>query len=80
MRFTEVLFCLALVAFVLFGLIEPKLAWDGFADEGVIAIAGLLVVSAALRAQGCSTHWGVLCWARSPANEEQWGAGDGRRG
>jgi di/tricarboxylate transporter len=49
---TEVLFCLALVAFVLFGLIEPKLAWDGFADEGVIAIAGLLVVSAALRSSG----------------------------
>lgn len=49
---TEVLFCLALVAYVLFGLIRPEQAWIGFADPGVIAIAGLLVVSAALRSSG----------------------------
>lgn len=49
---TEVLFCVALVAFVLFGLIEPEQAWIGFADPGVIAIAGLLIVSAALRSSG----------------------------
>ncbi|MEO8268980.1 MAG: SLC13 family permease, partial [Aureliella sp.] len=49
---TEVLFCLALVAFVLFGLIEPEQAWLGFADDGVIAIAGLLVVSVSLRSSG----------------------------
>ncbi len=49
---TEVLFCLALVAYVLFGLIKPDQAWIGFADPGVIAIAGLLVVSAALRSSG----------------------------
>lgn len=49
---TEVLFCLALVVYVLFGLIQPDQAWIGFADSGVIAIAGLLVVSAALRSSG----------------------------
>ncbi len=49
---TEVLFCLALVTYVLFGLIRPEQAWVGFADPGVIAIAGLLVVSAALRSSG----------------------------
>ncbi len=49
---TEVLFCLALVVYVLFGLIEPEQAWLGFADPGVIAIAGLLIVSAALRSSG----------------------------
>ncbi len=49
---TEVLFCGALVAYVLFGLIEPEQAWVGFAHPGVIAIAGLLVVSAALRSSG----------------------------
>lgn len=49
---TEVLFCLALMVYVLFGLIDPKRAWVGFADPAVIAIAGLLVVSAALRSSG----------------------------
>ncbi len=49
---TEVLFCLALVVYVLFGLIQADQAWIGFADSGVIAIAGLLVVSAALRSSG----------------------------
>lgn len=49
---TEVLFCLALVAYAMFGLIKPEQAWVGFADPGVIAIAGLLVVSAALRSSG----------------------------
>jgi di/tricarboxylate transporter len=49
---TEVLFCVALVSYVLFGLIPPEQAWIGFADPGVIAIAGLLVVSAALRSSG----------------------------
>ncbi|MCA9133441.1 MAG: SLC13 family permease [Planctomycetales bacterium] len=49
---TEVLFCLALVVFVLFGLISPDQAWVGFADPSVVAIAGLLVVSAALRSSG----------------------------
>jgi len=49
---TEVLFCVALVSYMLFGLIQPEQAWVGFADPGVIAIAGLLVVSAALRSSG----------------------------
>ncbi len=49
---TEILFCLALVVYVLFGLIQPEQAWLGFADPGVIAIAGLLIVSAALRSSG----------------------------
>ncbi len=49
---TEVLFCVALVIYALFGLIEPKQAWVGFADSGVIAIGGLLVLSAALRSSG----------------------------
>lgn len=49
---TEVLFCLALAIYALFGLIKPEQAWLGFADPGVIAIGGLLVVSAALRSSG----------------------------
>ncbi len=49
---TEVLFCCALVVYVLFGLIEPSEAWKCFASDAVIAIAGLLVVSAALRSSG----------------------------
>ncbi len=49
---TEVLFCMALAFFVLMGIIEPAEAWAGFADRAVIAIGGLLVISAALRSSG----------------------------
>lgn len=49
---TEVLFCMALAVFVLLGIIEPGEAWAGFADRAVIAIGGLLVISAALRSSG----------------------------
>ncbi|MEZ6138595.1 MAG: SLC13 family permease [Pirellulaceae bacterium] len=49
---TEVLFCLALVVFIGFGIISPAAAWEGFSDRAVIAIAGLLVISAALRSSG----------------------------
>lgn len=49
---TEILFSLALVLFVVCGIISPELAWQSFADKAVIAIAGLLVISAALRSTG----------------------------
>ncbi|MCR9292477.1 MAG: SLC13 family permease [bacterium] len=49
---TEVLFCLALGIYVLSGVLTPERAWLGFADPAVIAIAGLLVVSSALRTSG----------------------------
>lgn len=57
---TEVLFCMALGVFVLFGLIDPQLAWQGFADPAVIAIGGLLVVTAALRSSGALDTAGRL--------------------
>ena len=49
---TEVLFSLALGLFVATGVITPERAWEGFADQSVIAIGGLLVVSSALRTSG----------------------------
>ncbi len=49
---TEILFCAALAVFVAFGVIDPAAAWEGFSDRAVIAIAGLLVVSAGLRSSG----------------------------
>lgn len=51
---TDVLFCLALAVFVMCGIVEPADAWQGFADKAVIAIGGLLIVSASLK------HTGVL--------------------
>ncbi len=49
---TEVLFSAALAIFVLFGLLSPEQAWQGYANPAVIAIAGLLIVSSALRNTG----------------------------
>jgi di/tricarboxylate transporter len=49
---TEILFSLALAIFVVCGIIEPAAAWAGFADRAVIAIGGLLVISAGLRSSG----------------------------
>lgn len=49
---TEILFCLALGFFIMTGVIQPERAWAGFADKSVVMIAGLLVISAALRTSG----------------------------
>ncbi len=49
---TEVLFILALTLFVVCGVISPSDAWQSFSDPAVIAIAGLLVVTEALRTTG----------------------------
>lgn len=49
---TEILFSMALALFVVCGIIAPEKAWHCYADPSVIAIGGLLVVSAALRSSG----------------------------
>jgi di/tricarboxylate transporter len=49
---TDVLFVGALAVAMVCGLISPAEAWQGFSNRAVIAIASLLVVSAALRNSG----------------------------
>lgn len=49
---TEIVFSVALGLFVVCGIIQPNDAWLGYADRAVIAIGGLLIVSAALRTSG----------------------------
>lgn len=49
---TDLLFGLALGIYVVAGILAPEVAWRGFSNRAVIAIAGLLVVSAALRNTG----------------------------
>lgn len=49
---TEVLFSGALGLLILCGIIEPERAWKSFANDAVIAIGGLLIVSAGLRTTG----------------------------
>ncbi len=49
---TEILFGLALTLFVVCGVIQPERAWHSLADSSVIAIGGLLVISAALKTTG----------------------------
>lgn len=49
---TDVLFLGALILLVLCGLISPEEAWLGFSNRAVVAIAGLLVISSALRNAG----------------------------
>lgn len=55
---TEVLFSGALGVFVFLGIISPERAWESFAHPAVIAIAGLLVVTAALRTCGVLDYAG----------------------
>lgn len=49
---TDLLFAAALGLFVILGITPLDIAWSGFANTAVIAIAGLLVVSAAMRNTG----------------------------
>lgn len=49
---TDLLFAAALGLFVVLGITPVEIAWSGFANTAVIAIAGLLVVSAAMRNTG----------------------------
>ncbi|GIW97765.1 MAG: hypothetical protein KatS3mg111_1098 [Pirellulaceae bacterium] len=49
---TEVLFVGALTWLVIAGVIKPERAWQSLSDPAVIAIGGLLIVSAALRTSG----------------------------
>lgn len=55
---TEVLFGGALGVFIFFGIITPERAWQSFAHPAVIAIAGLLIVTAALRTSGVLDYVG----------------------
>jgi Na+/H+ antiporter NhaD/arsenite permease-like protein len=55
---TEILFIFALAVFVATGVISPEDAWQSFSDPAVIAIGGLLVVSAALRTTGLLDYLG----------------------
>ncbi|HBE72304.1 MAG TPA: SLC13 family permease [Planctomycetaceae bacterium] len=66
---TDVLFCGALGLFVLLGITPLELAWDGFANQAVIAIAGLLVVTNALRNTGALDFAGR--WILGTARGEQ---------
>jgi len=52
----DLLFLCGLMVVTITGVIEPKMAFEGFANPAVIAIGGLFVVSAGLRATG------VLDW------------------
>ncbi|QDV24453.1 SLC13 family permease [Aureliella helgolandensis] len=56
---TDLLFGLALVAYILFGIVDPATAWKGFSSNAVIAIGGLLVVSTALRNTGALDSLGA---------------------
>ncbi|RMF44645.1 MAG: SLC13 family permease [Planctomycetota bacterium] len=49
---TEILFLGALAIFIVTGVMDPERAWHSLADPAVIAIAGLLIVSGALRTSG----------------------------
>ncbi|MCA9130561.1 MAG: SLC13 family permease [Planctomycetales bacterium] len=49
---TDALFCFALAVLVACGIVEPSQAWQGFSNRAVVAIVGLLIVSAALKNTG----------------------------
>lgn len=55
---TEILFSLALTLFVVCGVTTPERAWQSFSDPAVIAIAGMLIVSSALRTSGVLDYVG----------------------
>lgn len=57
---TEILFTAALGLYVLCGVIAPDKAWRSFSDPAVISIAGLLIISAALRTSGALDSAGRL--------------------
>ena len=53
----------ALVMVLVTGVVSPGEALSGFANPGLMTIAALYVVAAALRDTGALYWWRTVCWA-----------------